>query len=139
MIYLTKDNLIALAYERFIDESTADFQQALDKIELQNIEIIKGYLGSLYDVNLIFDETQPIIHGMIVRILSQLVMYDVIRRNAARKVPEDYKEQYEKAMALLEKIAFGKFEVKDLPKPEHDDEDDHHQLWGNNSNPNFYI
>ena len=137
MRYLKKDNLIALAYERFIDESTGDFQDTIDLIELQNIEIIKGYIGSLYDVELIFHETEPIHHGMIIRILSQLVMYDIIRRNAARKVPEDYKEQYEKAMALLEKIAFGKFEIKDLPKPSTEERD--HELWGNISNPNFYI
>lgn len=140
MIYLKKDNLITHAFERFIDESSKDFQDTLINAEAENIGIIKSYLAALYDVKTIFNETQPILNPVLSRILTKLVLYDVIRRNAARKVPEDYKEEYKKAMETLEKIAYGKLELTELP-PAVDNEGNEKKYlqYGNNSNPNYYI
>lgn len=157
MIYLEKDDLITQAFERLIDESSADQNQyteptepeetpelianrVLDKIELQNIELIKSYIGSRYDVALIFDETEPIRNQLLIRILTTLILFDVFRRNAARKVPTDYKENYDKAIETLEKIATGRIPVDGLPKPT--DESGNpisNSIWGNNSNKDFYI
>lgn len=140
MIYLIKDNLITHAFERFIDESSNDFEDTLKNIELENIGIIKSYLSAHYDVDTIFDEDNPIRNPLLVRILSKMVLYDTVRRNAARKVPSDYVEEYEKAMETLEKIAFGKLEIKELP-PAIDDDGKiiSNTLFGNNRNKNFYI
>lgn len=140
MIYLVKDNLITHAFERLIHESSKDFDDTLDNIEAENIGIIKSYLGAIYDVDTIFDKDEPIINPLLVRILSKMVLYDVIRRNAARKVPSDYVEEYEKAMETLEKIAFGKLEIKELPPAiDEDGKIISHTLFGNNRNKNFYI
>lgn len=140
MVYLNKNDLITHAFERFIDESSNDFDDALKNIEAENIGIIKSYLGANYDVDTIFDKDNPIRNPLLVRILSKMVLYDVIRRNAARKVPSDYVEEYEKAMETLEKIAFGKLEIKELP-PAIDDDGKiiSNTLFGNNRNKNFYI
>lgn len=140
MKYLNKDNLITHSFERFIDESSKDFEDTLQNIEAENIGIIKTYLSSLYDVETIFHDTDPIRNPVLIRILSKLVLYDVIRRNAARKVPSDYVENYKDAMDTLEKIAFGRLELANLPPAlDEDGEIVKDSIHGNNSNPNFYI
>lgn len=152
MIYLEKTDLVTLSFERFIDESSGDtpaegenIQQVrdriLDEIELKNIKLVSSYIGNKYDVELIFDEGEPVRNELLVNILVKLCLYDIIRRNAARKVPTDYKEEYDKAMELLEKIAYGKLPVTGLPVPTDDDGNaiTSNTLWGNNSNKDFYI
>lgn len=152
MIYLEKTDLVALSFERFIDESSGDIpaegesiedvrERILDEIELKNIKLVSSYIGNKYNVELIFDEAEPIRNELIVNILVKLCLYDIIRRNAARKVPTDYKEEYDKAMELLEKIAYGKLPVTGLPVPTDDDGNaiTSNTLWGNNSNKDFYI
>lgn len=140
MVYLNKNDLITHAFERFIDESSNDFDDALKNIEAENIGIIKSYLGANYDVDTIFDKDDPIRNPLLVRILSKMVLYDTVRRNAARKVPSDYVEEYKTAMETLEKIAFGKLDIKELP-PAIDDDGKiiSNTLFGNNRNKNFYI
>ncbi|MDQ8012030.1 MAG: DUF1320 family protein [Flavobacterium nitrogenifigens] len=141
MIYLVKDDLISLAVERFIDESSEESDKILDTVELQNIQLIKGYIASRYDVSEIFNALTPIKHEILTRILTKLVLFDIIRRNAARKVPTDYKEEYDKALELLEKIATGRIKLEGLPAPtdENGNPTNSTSIWGNNSNPNFYI
>lgn len=140
MNYLTQDDLKTHSFERFINESSKDFAQSISNVENENIGIIKSYLAALYDTETIFDNTQPIRNPVLVRILSKLVLYDIIRRNAARKVPDDYVEAYKAAMETLEKIAYGKLVLADLPPAVDDDGNTKKYLnFGNNSNENFYI
>lgn len=140
MIYLSKEDLISLAFERFIDESSENNLEILDTVELQNIELIKSYIGSRYDVAEIFNPIAPINNEILKRVLIKLVLYDIIRRNAARKVPADYKEEYDKALELLEKIATGRMPLSGVPIPtDEDGNSTSNSLWGNNTNPNFYI
>lgn len=141
MIYLTKEDLITSSFERFIDESSEDNDEVINGVELQNIELIKSYLGTRYNVAEIFSISAPIRNTLLIRILIKLVMFDVIRRNAARKVPTDYKEEYDKALELLEKIATGRIKLDGLPGPvdENGNPVQSNTLWGNNTNKNFYI
>lgn len=141
MIYIEKEDLVAYAFERFIDESTQDFIPTLDKLETDNIALMKNYLKWRYDVALIFDETSPVKHELLKRILSKLMLYDAVRRNAARKVPEDYKEEWNWAMKMLEDLNTGKFTIDDLPPKDDGDGDgtSSDSIWGNNRNDNFYI
>lgn len=140
MTYLEKNDLITHSFERFIDESSEDFEDTLENTEAENIGIIKSYLGALYNVDTIFDKTTPIRHPLLIRILVKMVLYDIIRRNAARKVPTDYVEDYKDAMSILEKIAFRKLELAGLPPAtDPNGETIRYSTYGNNSNPNFYI
>lgn len=140
MIYLNKDDLVTVAFERLIDESSADFQDTIINCELQNIELIKGYLSSRYNTDEIFNVLTPIRNTIIVRILSKLTIFDIVRRNAGRKVPTDYKEEYDKAIELLEKISTGRIKLTGVP-PAVDENGNinSNSIWGNNSNKNFYI
>lgn len=157
MIYLEKDDLITQAYERLIDESSKDknglsepvdpeatpeviANLVLDQLELQNIELIKSYIGSRFDVSKIFNAEDPIRNQLLIRILTTLVLYDVFRRNAARKVPSDYKDNYDAALETLEKIATGRIPVDGLPpKTDEGGNPISNSIWGNNTNKNFYI
>ena len=140
MTYLQKEDLITDAFERFIDESTKDDPTVLDNAEARAIEFVKTMIGTRYNVALIFAIDAPIINEMLVQIISRIVIYRVIKRNAARKVPTDYKEDYDEALEWLTSISVGKLTLDGLPIPT--DEDGaaiSNSLWGNNSNPNFYI
>jgi len=140
MIYLKKTDLIALSFEKFIDESIDDNAETLLTIELQNIEIIKGYIGSRYDVEEIFSPLTPVRNSILIRILSKLTLFDIINRNAPRKVSSDLKEEYDKAIEMLDKIATGRIKIEGLPKPM--DENGNiisDSIWGNNSNKDFYL
>jgi len=140
MIYLTKTDLIALAFERLIDESSLDFEDLLATVELKNIAVIKTYIGSRYNVDVIFDAINPLRNEVLVGILSNMVLYDVVRRNAARKVPTDYKEDYEKSELLLQKIAFGRLVLSDVPVAIDSQGNPATPIMiGNTSNKNFYI
>ena len=140
MIYIDKDYLISQAQERFIDESSQNDDEIIDKIELTQIAIIKTYLGTRYDVNTIFDQDSPIENEVLKEILAKLVLYKLIRRNAARKVPNDYKEQFDEAMKTLKEIATGIIRLDGVP-PAVDTNGSvvSNSISGNLSNPNFYI
>lgn len=144
MIFLTDIDLQSHAFQRFINESKGDenisANEVIDTLEKQNIDLIKMKLNGRYDVAAIFAHTGAGRHFLIVKILTNLVLYDLFRRNAARKVPEDIQENYEWAMKLLENIKAGKEQpvgldiIKDAegePVPT--------VIWGNNSNKNYYI
>lgn len=140
MIYIDKAYLTNHAFERFIDESSQDQATILDTVELENIMLIKTYLGSRYDVMAIFDTTDPIPNELLKRLLAKMVLYDIIRRNAARKVPSDYKEDYENALKTLKDIAQGKLPLDGLPVAVNPNGDPiSHSMWGNNTNEKYYI
>lgn len=140
MIYIDKDYLISHAQERFIDESSQNDDTILNKIELAQIAVIKTYLGTRYNVNTIFDEDSPIENEVLKEILAKLVLYKLIRRNAARKVPNDYKEQYDEAMKTLKEIATGIIRLDGVPSAvDASGTIVSNSISGNLSNPNFYI
>lgn len=140
MIYIDKDYLISHAQERFIDESSQNDDEIVDQIELTQIAIIKTYLGTRYNVNTIFDEDSPIENEVLKEILAKFVLYKLIRRNAARKVPNDYKEQFDEAMKTLKEIATGIIRLDGVPSAvDSSGSVVSNSISGNLSNPNFYI
>lgn len=115
MIYIDKEYLVSFAQERFIDESSQSDDTILDQIEETQIAVIKSYLGTRYDTATVFDETDPVHNEVLREILAKLVLYKLIRRNAARKVPNDYKEQYDEAMKTLKEVSIGIIPLSDVP------------------------
>ena len=140
MIYLDKEYLKTHIYERFLIESTSDFDHMLSNSELEWIDIIKSMLSSRYDVVKIFDTNTPIHNELLKRILSKFIIYDAVRRNAARKVPTDFENEKKWAEEMLEKISVGKIVLDDLPKPTEDNTGNNGSFMsGNLSNQDFYI
>ncbi len=139
MIYITKEDIIAKAFERVIDESSKDFEIALDQSELEHISIIKSKLARYYDVKAIFDETNPIKNPVLTRILVFLVLWDIQQRNAYRKLSNVSKEQREWAEKELQNLSLGKIILEDLPPKPNSNGSNSKLLYGNLSNPDFYI
>lgn len=141
MIYLTKNDLIVNAYERFIDESSGDMEHILNDTEARAVAYVKSILGLRYDMNLLFDPVEPIRNELIIQILCRIVIYNIIRRNAARKIPTDFKEDYDDALKLLKEIATGVTVLSDIPAPtdENGNPTNIITMFGNNTNKNFYI
>lgn len=145
MQYLIKDDLITYAQERFIDDSSQDDTDILDSLELAQIAIVRSYLSSRYNVNLIFSPESPIENEVLKSIIIRLLLYKLFRRNAARVVPTNSKEDYDAAMKELIDISTGRITLNELPAAGSGDNGSSGQpsnsnsLWGNNTNPDFYI
>jgi hypothetical protein len=150
MIYLTQDDLKSKVFEILLEESIAEDPEILDKIEGEFIALIQSKLNGRYDVIAIFEgigdmevENEFIVNGrhlLIVKVLKNLVVYEAIRRNAARKVPTDIKEDYKWAMDWLDDVKNNKEHPVGLP-PKTDENGDPVSFakWGNNRNENFYL
>ncbi|WP_313214229.1 phage protein Gp36 family protein [Soonwooa sp.] len=140
MKYLDLDYLYTHAFERAITESTADFDKTLDNLESETIDLVKSYLSQYYDIDKIFSLTAPIKNGVLSKVMTKIILYEAVRRNAYRKVPTDYNEDYKWAIETLEKLNSGKLTLHDLPpKGNADGSDNSRLMWGNLSNKNNYI
>lgn len=146
MIYLQKEDLISVIQERLIGESVAmpaginlDNNELLDDIESKAIDLAISYISGIYNTELIFAEGEVIRNGVLVQAIASIVVYRAVRRNAARKVPEDYLQLYKDAIKDLEKIQSGAMNLVNCPKLTTDDGTSVSPIYGNNTNDNFFI
>jgi hypothetical protein len=140
MIYLDKNTMIAQIFERALDESTKDFEEVLDISEAENIDIMKTLLKKHYDVETIFNPTDPIRDTYLSRILAAMVISDVTSRNAYRKLGTFSKDKKEWAEKKLEELNKGIIFLDGLPsKPTEVTKPSGSLLFGNLSNSDFYI
>lgn len=140
MIYLSKEELIDRMKEVFIDESSEEDQAIIDRLELAQIAILKSYLGTRLNVDEIFNEDAPIENEVLKDILAKLLLYKLIRRNSARKVPSDLKEQYDEAMKTLKEISTGVIKLDGVPVAVDDTGNViSNSMFGNTTNKDFYI
>ncbi len=139
--FLTNHDLNTRAFDVYINKSNdANTQQVLESLEKQNIAIIKSKLSGKYDTNAIFSAAGENRHYLIIKLLVVLVIYDFIRRNSARKVPNDYVKDWEEAMKTLEAIKAGKERPEGLPVITDTNGNELKQIkFGNNRNNDFYI
>lgn len=115
MRYITKDDLVEVIKTRLLDDSIGDGDTMLDSMESKAIDFVVSYIGGTYDTDSIF--SSPVKrNGLLVYVISRLVVYWAVRRNAARKVPEDYIDLYSNAISLLGKIQEGSLALDGLPK-----------------------
>lgn len=138
MKYITIKDIIANIHESMIQSSIEKDPSILDSIELQTIDEIKSYIGARYDTSKIFGDT-PIANGMLTRIIVCIVTYRAIRRNAARKVPDDYSEMQEWAYGVLEKIRDGIMTLPDAPLAVDPDTGEKLSLFGSNRKPEYFL
>lgn len=139
MIYITRDDLSDDTQDRFIEESTVDKPQAVDKIVAKVVGMLVDVMSERYDTAKIFDEQNPIRNEYLVDIIRKLSLYSIFRRNAPRKVTTDIKEDYNWALKQLEKINAGSLSFANLPKAPSQEGDPGDLLIGNISNKNYYI
>ena len=146
MKYLEKEDLTAVIQERLMNESIALAQNAalndneiLNNIEEKAIDFAISYISGTYDTAAIFDEETPIRNGVLVQTIACIVVYRSVRRNAARKVPEDYTKLYNDAEKDLVKIQSGILNLINCPKLTTEDGTSTSPIYGNNTNDDNFI
>ena len=139
MIYITEEDLVTESYERFITESTQDFNGVKDLAELKSIGIAKTLLKGRYDVDAIFNVESPIRDEYLADIITKLTLYKIFRRNAARKLPTDLTEDYNWAMKQLQQINAARLTLSLPAATSESGEPVNETMWGNNKNENYYI
>ena len=113
--FLNDDDLKTGMFNSILQDSINDFAAAGENIEKNNIALIKSKIATRYDTDAIFAATGSNRNRNIVKVLTILVLYDLIRRNAARKVPDDFREDWNWAMKWLNDVRDGKESPQDLP------------------------
>lgn len=140
MIFLTETDIEThLLYPLSRERNQEDREAILAHLEAQNIAIIKSKLKGRYNTSAIFSASGEQRHWLMVRILTKLVVYDYIRRNAARKVPEDYVAEWRWAMKELEQIKSGAEKPDGLPELTSADGQSSVIMHGNTTDKNEYI
>lgn len=140
MKFLTEQDISAhLIHSLSRERDQEDRENILNHLEAQNIAIIKSKLKGRYDIEVIFNDSGEDRHWLIVRILTKLVLYDYIRRNAARKVPEDYISEWKWAMKELDQIKSGREKPADLPIITDAEGNSGVIMYGNTTNKDNYV
>lgn len=140
-IFLEDGDLESSIISQFLNERGAEQPTTiLETIEKKKIATIKTKLKGRFDIDAIFSAEGDDRNYYILDLLIKLVLYDFIRRNASRKVPKDYKDDYDATMKTLEKIKAGT-EVPDGLPPITNDSNEvvKRVIHGNNRNSDFYI
>lgn len=138
MIYIKQEDIKANIQETMLQASIEKDSGILDILEAQTIDEVKSYIGARYDTSKIFGNP-PIINGMLVRIIVSLVTYRAIRRNAARKVPDDYTEMRNWAYGVLENIRDGIMPLPDVPQTVDPETGEKLSLFGSNRKPEYFL
>ncbi|RQW04452.1 DUF1320 domain-containing protein, partial [candidate division KSB1 bacterium] len=102
------------------------------------IDLAISYIAGKYNHEQIFAAV-PIRNGVLVQIIASIVVYRTVRRNAARKVPEDYIQLYNDAIRNLERIQSGSMKLVNCPVVTNEDGSPVSPLWGNSTNKDFFI
>lgn len=141
MIYITKEDLIDIIQENLLDDSIQLNDNIIDSIEEKAIAMAVSYISGRYQTNKIFDTNAPIRHPLLVQAISMITVYRIVRRNAARKVPEDYRLIYDEALKILENIQAGKQRLDTLPEISKIDNQGNptNLMWGNATNRDNFI
>lgn len=143
MKYINTEDIISVIQERLINESVAlkeavelENNPIVDDIESKTIDLVCSYIGGVYNCDKIFAEP-PLRNGVLVQIIASIVVYRCVRRNAARKVPEDYISLYIDAIKQLEKIQSGAMDLIGLPELTDENGNSLSPIWGNNYNKDW--
>lgn len=142
MRYIEETDLASVIQERFLDDSTANIagdQTILNDIENKAIAYAVSFISTRYNTDLIFSETEPLRSPILQQIIAQIMVYRAVKRNAARKVPEDYVTMFNEATRMLERIQSGAMKLVGMPVLTDESGNNTPLMWGNTTNTNYFI
>lgn len=137
MKYITLEDLTAIIQDAMLRSSIEKDYAILDTIESSVLDEVASYIGARYQVEQIFADP-PIKHGLLQRIVSVFTVYRAIRRNAARKLPDDIVSLEEWAYEMLGKVSNGILPLPGLPTVT-DNKGNAPSLWGSTKKSEYYI
>lgn len=142
MRYIEETDLASVIQERFLDDSSANIagdHTILNDIENKAIAYAVSFISTRYNTDLIFSETEPLRSPILQQIIAQIIVYRAVKRNAARKVPEDYVTMFNEATRMLERIQSGAMKLVGMPVLTDESGNNTPLMWGNTTNSNYFI
>jgi phage gp36-like protein len=139
MRYLTREDLIEVIQGRLLDESVSELpEELLNGLEDKAIDFAISYISGRYDTEKIFGA--PVMRsGLLVQVIAMIVVYRVVRRNAARKVPDDFPDMYSEAISILNNIQKGSQLLVNMPEITGESGTTGSLMYGNTTNRDFFI
>ena len=139
MRYITREDLIEVIQGRLLDESVSELpDELLDGLESKAIDFAISYISGRYDTEKIFSD--PVMRaGLLVQAIAIIVVYRAVRRNAARKVPDDFPDTYREAIQILSNIQKGAQSLPGIPEITGDSGTSGSLMYGNTTNKDFFI
>ena len=139
MRYITREDLIEIIQGRLLDESVSELpDDILDGLEGKAIDFAISYISGRYDTTLIFGD--PVMRaGLLVQAVAMIVVYRAVRRNAARKVPDDFTDIYKEAIKILNNIQTGSQSLPGMPEITGESGTVAGLMYGNTTNKDFFI
>jgi phage gp36-like protein len=139
MKYITREDLTEAIQGRLLDESVSEAPEALlDGLEAKAIDFTISYISGRYDTDLIFGD--PVMrNGLLVQAVAMIVVYRAVRRNAARKVPDDFQDIYTEAVRILNNVQTGAQTLVGLPEVTGESGTTSSLMYGSNTNKDFFI
>ena len=139
MRYITREDLIEVIQGRLLDESISEMpDEILNGIESKAIEFAISYISGRYNTNEIFGD--PILrNGLLIQAIAMIVVYRAVRRNAARKVPDDFPDMYSEAIKILSNIQTGAQSLSRMPEVTGDSGTTGSLMYGDTTNKDFFI
>ena len=139
MKYIAREDLIEVIQGRLLDESVSELQdELLNGIESKAIDFAISYISGRYDTDKIFGD--PFMrNGLLVQAIAMITVYRVVRRNAARKVPDDFTDVYTEAIKILSNIQTGAQSLPGIPEITGDSGTSGSLMYGNTTNNDFFI
>lgn len=124
---------------RLLDESVAEApEDLLNGLEKKAIEFAISYIAGRYNTDLIFGD--PIMrNALLVQAIAMIVVYRAVRRNAARKVPDDFPDIYTEAIKILSNIQTGAQALPGFPEITGDSGTTGSLMYGSNTNKDYFI
>jgi hypothetical protein len=105
-MFLEKNELKTVATMQLIDSLTAKDDDIVNDIIDESICLIKGYLSRYYDVERIFDKQGNDRHKYVLKILKDIVIYEIYERHT-REQNAVAKRRYDEALNWLKKNNTG--------------------------------
>jgi hypothetical protein len=149
MRYITREDLIEVIQGRLLDESVSELpEELLDGLESKAIDFAISYISGRYDTNKIFGLPSPpegdlgglvLRSGLLAQAIAMIVVYRAVRRNAARKVPDDFPDMYTEAIRILSNIQTGSQTLAGMPEVTGDSGTTGSLMYGNTTNKDFFI
>jgi phage gp36-like protein len=139
MIYINRNDLVEVIQERLLDDSLQLDDTVLDGLEEKAVAFAVSYISGRYKTDEIFTPPSVKRHPLLVQAVSMITVYRAVRRNAARKVPEDYTDIYREAVKILENIQKGSQALDGLPEITGEGGTPATLMYGNTTKDEFFL
>jgi len=108
MIYITSEDLKTKIKDNVINDTTENDNTLIDSIELCALSEVKAYITHYYDLDLEFTLTGTQRNYFLVKIIVDIMLYEISSRLTPNNIPQIRKDRYDAAVVWLTQVSQGK-------------------------------